>query len=325
MAKKLGRKVIAFLVVVTVAQIYTFQHYNSILSGDSGITAPPKATQETAQTAEKLRAEYPLCAVSEDGTMAAYVDGQNQLNVFNLTTNQRISTVKNDYPVQYVKWIMDDNVFVGEVESPGNLLLKTVDASGTGMQHVIHTFTGLGASDVFKAIAYSLSTNDTYILLGSDVGSLVYHFDTNNDLSTIDLGGRLIKNIAVTTTGNTLYFEDYAEGSFNVLSYTNGSTQLLERNAALITVVDNTLYYGQINSTGYVTAVYQFTSTGGSSLVKKLPSPTLASQIDVEDDGTVTVGEVSTFASTATPGTTNSTVNTTGASNDASNAITNGT
>lgn len=313
MPKKIGRKLIAFLVVVTAAQIYTFNHYNSILSGDSGSVSPPHQTQQTITIADNLLKVYPLCAISEDGTMAAYVDSKNQVNIFDLSTNKLVSTTAENYPVQYIKWIEDDNVFVGVIQSPGTLVLRTVDASGTGMQRDVYTFSELGATDVFKAIAYTLSTNDTYVLIGSDYGSLVYHFDTNNNLTTIDLGGRIIKNIAVTTTGDVLYFEDFADGTFNLLSYTSGTTNLLYRNAALISVLDNTLYYGTLDSNGYVTAVYRYNSTGQPTLIKTLSVPTLASKISVSDDGTVTVNGAPAEASTAN--TTNATsTNTTNSS-----------
>lgn len=315
MPKKLGRKVIAFLAVITAAQIYTFHHYNSILSGDTGSVSVPHQTTQTVAIADQLLKKYPLCAVSEDGTMAAYVDNKNQVNIYDLTANKVVSTTPEDYPVQYLKWIEDDDVFVGEIESPGTLPLYTVDASGTGTQRLVYTFSELGATDTFKAIAYTLSTNDTYVLIGSDYGSVVYHFDTNNNLTDVDLGGRIIKNIAVTTTGDVLYFEDFAEGTFNLLSYSNGTTELLYRDTALICVVDNTLYYGSLNSNGYVTAVYRYNASGQPTLMKTLKTPTLASQISVSDDGTVSTDGTPTQASTADTSNTasaNTTNNTTG-------------
>ncbi len=292
--KKIGRKILVFLVLVTGAQWYAFHHYNSILTG--AINVKTNATQQvkpptvdTQKEIATLAKQYPINAVSTDGTTIAYVDSQNVLYVKDLVHNTTLTTLKNPYPVQYLEWIGNESVFVGEKEAPGVLELKTVDAN-SGIERVIHTFTGLYAQDNFKKIAYTLLTNDVYILIGSDTDSLVYHYDTNSNLNMVYLGGRFIKNIDVSQTGNQLYFEDYVSGTFNVLVRNQGSIQLIARNSALITVQGNTLYYGPVNQNGLVTAVYRYdSSTGSGVLVENLQSPTLASNIQITQNGQVHV------------------------------------
>ena len=298
MGRKIGRKIALYVVVLTAVQLYTFHHYNSILTGSINIKS---AGQTEAWTPQKvntqkeinsLQKQYSTSAVSDDQTSIAYVDAQNVLHIRDLVNNKELSSVKLDYTVQYLQWIRNDMVFVGEQEAPGVLSLRTVDAN-TGTLRTIKTFSGLNSSDAFKKITYSALTNDTYILIGSNYSSIVYHFDTNGNMSEVYLGGRFIKNIAVTQTGNQLYFEDYASGSFNVLCRTQGVVQLIKLNSALVDVVGNTLYYGSIDSNGLVTAVYKW-ENGVSTLVSTLQTPTMASQIDVTSDGKVQVKASST-------------------------------
>jgi hypothetical protein len=291
---KLGRKIIIFLVLVTGAQVYAFNHYNSILTGsihvrtnDVPSVKPP--TIDTQKEIATLSKQYPVSSVSEDGTTFAYVDSQNVLYIKDLVHNTTVSTVNNTYPVQFIEWIGNESVFVGEKEAPGVLELKTVDAN-SGTERVIHTFNGMSADVGFRKIAYTVLTNDVYILIGSDTSSVVYHYDTNSNLNEVYLGGRYVKNIAVSQTGNKLYFEDYVSGSFNVLVSNQGSVQLVSRNSALIDVQDNTLYYGTVDQNGMVTAVYKYEDTTGTGvLVSSLQSPTLASSIEITADGQIHV------------------------------------
>jgi sugar lactone lactonase YvrE len=116
---------------------------------------------------------------------------------------------------------------------------------------------------------------------------VLYHFDTNGKLTTVDLGGRFIKNIAVTQTGDTLYFEDYAQGSYNVGKLSsNGQLQILHRNCALVGVVGNTLYFGSIDSSGLVTRVYK-NERGGPVLVKTFQTPVRSEDIMISQNGQV--------------------------------------
>lgn len=284
---------LAFVGVVTITQLYAFHHYNKILNGsNAGIPVSqsqavtpnsPKVVQEV----NRLTQQFPTTTVSPDGQYAAYVDTSNTLHIRDLFAGKDAAAVSNSYPVVFLNWGANDLVFVGE-RNIGDLILGTVSAS-TGTQRVVHTFSGFSANATFKKMTYSALTNDVYILIGSDTASLVYHFDTNGDLTQVDLGGRLIKNIAVTQTQNILYFEDYAAGTFNVLSRDAGAIQLVQRNAALIGVVQTTLFYGQINSSGLVTAVYKLTASGASQLVSSLATPMLAANISITADEKVKV------------------------------------
>jgi len=285
-----------FVAIVTAGQLYTFHHYNAILNGTAARSnVPPVKTNPTqsAQTAQEivsLKQQYPTATVSAGGHYIAYIDAQNTLHIRDLSTDKDVATATNLYPVVFVSWAANEQVFVGE-KNNGDLLLKTVDStSGTG--RVIHTFSGFSASATFKKITYSALTNDVYILIGSDYASVVYHFDTNGTLTQVDLGGRLIKNIAVTETQNILYFEDYAAGTFNVLSLDNGQIQVVQRNAALIGAAGTTLFYGQINQAGLVTSVYKEASDGTAVLVSNMKAPVLAGNITITADQHVQVTDL---------------------------------
>ena len=299
MGRKLGRKIIIFVVAVTAIQVFTFQHYNTLLGGSSssgGVIAIPSGQTSTtsatsvAKQVSALKQRYKFVTVSGNNQFVAYLDSQNVLHVVQLSNGATLSTAANAFPVQYVGWIRNDSLFVGEQAAPGKLVLKTVE-SNTGVQRVVQTFAGLDASASFKTIAYSALTNDVYILIGTSSTSVVYHFNTNSDLSVVDLGGRFIKNIALTQTGNILYFEDHAAGSFNVLYRQNGSVNLISLNAALIAVVNRTLYYGTVNQNGLVTAVYKEDNLSGTkTLVQTLTQPALAASIRVDNNGAISIG-----------------------------------
>lgn len=230
-----------------------------------------------------IRTKHTYTCLSANGQLVAYVDAQNVLHIENLTTQKSLSTVSNSYPVDYIEWIGNDSVFVDEKQSGGALLLERVDAN-TGSKQMIHTFSGLLSSDDIVKIAYSTETNDTYVLVGNPNNTVVYHFDTNGNINSVNLGGRYIKNVAVSETGDTLYFEDYAAGSFNIGELPlNGQVNIMYRDRALVGVVGNTVYLGTINSSGLVTAVY----TDQSVLVKTLHNPVKASDIILTNTGKV--------------------------------------
>ncbi len=297
--KKIGRRIAVFVALVTAGQLYAFNHYNGILTNSFhvktsvGQQMKPLAV-DTQKEIAALVQQYPVSAVSDDNTSFAFVDNQNVLHLKDLVHGTVLATVTNSYPVQYLKWIRNDLVFVGEQEAPGVLLLKTVDA-GSGTERIIHSFSGLNATDSFKKITYSALTNDVYILIGSNTDSVVYHYDTNSNLNLVYLGGRYIKNIEVTQTGNNLYFEDYAAGTFNVLCRSQGVVYLVNRNSALVSVQDDTLYYGSINQSGLVNAVYKYDNTAGTGvLVATLQNPAMANRIQITSDGQVQVKSSST-------------------------------
>jgi hypothetical protein len=280
---------IAFIAVVTIGQVYTLNHYNNIVMKTFGGSATPTESVEikTKPAFSNLKKQYSYVALSDNEQYAAYIDGNNVLHITDLTNNRTLLSIKNTFPVDYITWVRNDSVLVGEKEPNGSLFLKRVDIT-TGYEQPIHTFTGMLPSDDIQQIAFSTDTNDTYVLIGNKYHTAVYHFDTNGHLTTVDLGGRLIKRVAVTQTGNTLYFEDYAQGTFNVGMLTSqGHLEILYRNRALVAVVGNTLYIGTINSSGLVTHVYKKDEGGSPVLVKTFQTPVPSAEIRVSHDGEV--------------------------------------
>ncbi|SIT03782.1 hypothetical protein [Alicyclobacillus vulcanalis] len=294
MANRVWTKLVGIAAVVTALQLPLFYHYNRLLGTSANavdnITVSPAQQQAEQKEISDLKRQYKFVTVSSDGQYAAYLDSKNVLHVVDLATHQEVCAANNPYTVQYVAWIEDERLFVGEQVQPGDLELKTVDVP-SGVQTIVTRFEGLPADASFTKITFSTYTNDIYILINSGASSSLYHIGTMSNVSLVPVGGRYIKNIAITQTGSKLYFEDYADGSFNVLSLNDqGTIRLIKRDAALVAVVGNTLYYGGINGQGLVTAVYRYdASTGASTLVKTLASPTLAADIEITDNGSVQV------------------------------------
>lgn len=282
-----------YVVGVTAIEILVFQHYNSLLnrSNQTDITIPTTVTKSQSASAlaelKKLQQKYPIVAVSDDGTMAAYADTTNTVHIVDLVHHKQLSSVAEQGSVQYLEWIRNDSVFVGVQLSPGTLQLSRVEYN-TGVTQPINTFQGLDATASFRKIAFSTLTNDVYILIATQYSSVIYHYDTNGNINRVSLGGRYIKNIAVSQTGNILYFEDELDGTFNVLYLQQGVLHTVILKGALIEVVGNTLYYGSINSNGLVTEVYKYDdATEQGVLVAALTQPTLAEEITVNQNGKV--------------------------------------
>lgn len=293
-ANRVWPKLVGIAAVITALQLPLFYHYNRLLGSSANavdnITVSPAQEQAEQKEISALKQQYRFVTVSADGQYVAYLDSKNVLHVMDLASQQALCAANNPYTVQYVEWIEDERLFVGEEVQPGDLELKTVDVP-SGVQTIVTRFEGLPADASFTKITFSTYTNDIYILINSGTSSSLYHIGTMSNVSLVPTGGRYIKNIAITQTGSKLYFEDYADGSFNVLSLDDqGTIRLIKRDAALVAVVGNTLYYGDINSQGLVTAVYRYNAaTGASTLVKTLAAPTLAANIEVTDSGAVQV------------------------------------
>lgn len=287
--KHVGRNIIGFLVVVTAAQLFAFHHYNAILAKPvttatvQDVKPSGPDPKQVSALYDALKLQYPLCSLSQNDELVAYVDTQNVLHMEELVSHKSLSTTNNTYPIDYIVWIGNDSLLVGEKEPGGSLLLKRVDAN-TGAEQSIYTFAGLLSTDDIQKIAFSTETNDTYVLVGNTVNTVLYHFDTNDNITNVDVGNRFLKNIAVTQTGDTLYFEDFAAGTFNIGELPlNGQISIIDRNRALIGVVGNSAYTGTLNSAGLVTAVYK----DDSVLVKTLATPMKASDILLTQDGQI--------------------------------------
>ncbi|GLG01271.1 hypothetical protein Alches_13100 [Alicyclobacillus hesperidum subsp. aegles] len=300
MAKKMGRRMLLIALVITVVQVLVFYHYNKLFSSNNlstpdRISSSPSMQRSIAREIATLKQKYKFVTPSADDQYVAYLGANNVLHVMDLQTKQDVCEANNPYSVEYVEWIQDERVFVGEQVMPGDLELKTVDVP-SGMQTIVTRFQGLEPDAAFAKITFSTLTNDIYILINTSSTSALYHIGTMSHVTQVPIGGRFIKNIALTATGDNLYFEDYMGGSFNVLYFDSQDVaHLVKLNAALVDVVGNTLYYGDINSEGLVTAVYRYSNQSGqSALVKTLATPTLAANIDITDAGGVTVDSSST-------------------------------
>jgi hypothetical protein len=273
MGKKLGRKIAACIVVLTCAQLAVLGHYNNILNapqtsaGEVKTNPSAPKTIDVDQKVADLSRQYSLVTLSDDNQFVAYMDSNQGLHVKNLASNQVVSQVQMKAPVVYLKWIRNDSLFIGEKFSVGgdhHLTLATVDIQ-TPEPRVIKSFTGMGATVTFKKIAFSPITNDVYVLIGSKNSSLLYYFDTNGTPSVLYLSGRLIQNVDVGQTNGVMFFQDYAEGTKNVLTYESHQVSLVQRNSVLLGVVGNDVYYGTLDSSGLVTEVYDYPTSSAST------------------------------------------------------------
>ncbi|MCL6598084.1 MAG: hypothetical protein K6T81_05025 [Alicyclobacillus macrosporangiidus] len=312
--RKTGRRILAFVAVVTAVQVGTFYHYNAILAGaqpsaeNRTAQAPSRPNDTAKQQLAKLKQLHPTLAVSDDGRYAAYADDGHQVHVVELGKPNEVASVQMKAPVVYLKWVQDSALFVGEKFDAGSdhrLALATIDVS-TQTVRLIQTFSHLYATTTFKDIEFSDTTNDIYVLIGNSQSDQVYHFNIMSEMSEVPLGGRRIDRIAVSATTNDLYVQDFAEGTHNVLVYNKYGLTLIRRNAALLRAVDNDLYYAALNDSGEATAVYRYSppttsartgnatagtssGTGTSSLVKTLDAPVDPAALQVSDDGAISV------------------------------------
>lgn len=303
MGKKLGRRLLIFVVIVTIGQLLIFQHYNSLFSGAKQTSTLALHKSENSQAAtlkriqqelNRLKSKYTFVNQSPNDEFATYLDSNNVLHIENLKTKKDISQASNPYKVEYVSWIQNERVFVGEQVGAGDLELKTVDEA-TGAQTVVTRFQGLSSEAAFAKIAFSTYTNDIYILINTSSTSAIYHIGTMSHVTQVPIGGRFIKNIAISQTGDRLYFEDRLNGSYNVLYFDSQDVaHRVQLNAALVGVLGNMLYYGQIDAKGLVTSVYTMDEKGKSTLLSTLPAPTLASDIDITDSGKIQVNSSTT-------------------------------
>lgn len=322
----MGRKVALFLVVVTPLQMWLFSHYNGILKEPSATSTPTTETRTNTSTTSitvkdalqelaTLSQQYQVAALSDDNTSVAYVDGGQDIHVKNLNSGQDTLLVQMKAPVVYLRWIGNDLLFVGEkfsVNGSNHLTLATVDLQ-TKEPRIIQPWSGLSASTTFKRIAFSSATNDVYVLLGNKYNSALYHYDANGGTPTlVSLDGRFVQDVNVGQNNGILFFQDFAEGTKNVLYEQNHVAHLIQRNSVILGVVNDDLYYGTLDSNGLVNAVYDFStampasdsagtantsenagtidfSSNSPQLVKTLSTPTDASQVNITSDKQIVI------------------------------------
>ncbi|WP_231862947.1 hypothetical protein [Alicyclobacillus mali (ex Roth et al. 2021)] len=305
----MGRRFLAIAALCTACESLFFYHLNHVLVSQQ--TASQREIQAAmhrrAQTEIlQLKREYAGVTISPNGEYATYVtsdaSGWDTVHVVQLDSGTQVSQATNLYPVQYVDWLGNAEVFVGEQRSPGNLELNTFYVSN-GLQAdetaaSVPVFSNLAPDARIVKVTYSTETNDIFVLIDAGGSTAVYHVGTMETIQPVTVPPGYIKNIAMTQTGDNLYLEINQNGQWNVVrlyqtSQTSSYTaefqmdwQTVKSNAALIGVVGNTLYYGTVNANGLVTAVYRQTS-GGDELLRQLGQPALASEIAVSSTGSI--------------------------------------
>lgn len=257
-------KNLIYLGIITAVEVGVFAHYNQLLSAAK--SAPVAAVSTTAKPVEekptKLSGIHPLqpnlMAVSDDGQRFAYVDQNDKLIAIDVATGKTLYSLQLLMKPVYLSWIRNDSLFIGTSVPNGNLQdlrLSTLTLS-SGQLRLIHVFSGFATDATFRNVTFSPYTNDVYILMASQSASVMYHYDTNGNLNNVNLGGRYVTRAQATSTSAIVYFQDFALGTPNLLMLdTKGTVTVLQRNAAVLRVVGNTLYYGKLDSQGNVTEV----------------------------------------------------------------------
>jgi len=261
-------KNLMLLGVITVIEAGVFSHYNHLLSAaaaETGITAtaPPADTKPETLPNIHLLSDN-LIAVSDDGQRLVYVDKNLVLHTVDFATGKTLYTLQLRFQPIYLRWIRDDSLFIGTQAVNGSLIdlrLSTITLS-SGKVRLIHVFSGFSTDATFRNVTFSPYTNDVYILIDGKSSSVMYHYDTNGNLNQVDVGGRVVTKAASTPTGNTVYFQDFAQNQPNFLMRDNaGTVTVLQRDAVLLRLIGTTAYYGKLDSQGNVTEIDTYTSS----------------------------------------------------------------
>lgn len=316
-----------FVVVLSLGQIAMLHHYNHLFTRQKRVTTqeinlmengasvlPPQSKQRL----ETLKQTYSGVTVSPDGQYATYVNtasnGTDVAHVIKLQSGKQLSEATDLYPVQYITWLGDAEIFVGEQLSPGNLELNTFyvanGAQAGQTAATVPKFSSLAPDAAITKVTYSAQTNDVFVLISTGSSSVIYHIGTMENTQLVPFTSGYVKNIAMTQTGHKLYVEANSGGTWQVdclqqatadnpnSPQYDAATQFVQPNAALIAVVGNQLYYGKVNGNGLVTSVYRKQGTGASTLVKQLSGPTSADQIFISSSGRVEMKPVATESAT---------------------------
>ncbi|WP_157071038.1 hypothetical protein [Alicyclobacillus acidiphilus] len=320
-----GRIFVSFVALLTLSQVLFLHHMNRLFYVQEkrtqaeieqllnpSLILSAKAKQILAQ----LQHEYAGVTVSPNGQYATYLEegATDAVHVESLATGKPVSVATDLYPVQYIGWLDDEEVFVGEQITPGELELNTFYVS-TGQQAdvtagSVPVFSELSSDAQIVKVTYSSQTNDIFVLINSSESSALYHIGTMEDVQSVPYGGGYVKNIALTQDGTTLYIEENIDGSWDVVRLRQESTtssyspefdmsqQVVQSNAALLGTVNNTLYYGTVNQNGLVVAIYKEDANGKTALVEHLNSPTMASDILIDEGGHIFVHPVASTSTT---------------------------
>jgi hypothetical protein len=291
------------IIIITILEAGVYGYYNHMLNSNNAMatTAPAKAKEVkevkkvkpnsyTQLANEKVK----LISISENQKFVASVDQNNKLQITDLDSNQEVysSTEKSD--IVYLKFIRSDSLFIGIKTENKDLVLKTIQI-GANRERTIKTFTDVSPTSTFKSITYSPFTNDVYILIGNDVNTKMYHFDTNGQMTALPSQFSYIENPMMLASKNVLFFEDKHNNIW--MSQDNKSLKKIAENATLLAVNDDTIYYGSLDQDGKVVSIHEY-KNGEKQDIYQLPTPVLGSRILINKDGNVFYEKNYTFYDT---------------------------
>lgn len=281
--------------LITVAELVVYYHYNSLFAKGNQAAIGGLDKSQTSQVSTtkisgvQLDAQNLIC-VSPDGSQVSWIDANNKLHVVDASTGSEVYSLQLNYKPVYLSFIRSDNLIIGTEVSNGStkdIRLSTIYTYGQ-QPRLIKDFSGYSLDSTLEKIAFSPYTNDTYILIGDKNASVVYHFDTNGNMNPVNVGGRILYNIAVTSTTDEVYIQDFASGTQNVLSLNpKTGTNLIQLKAALLGVNQNTMYYGTLDSNDDVTSVSTYKGNGPGQSLLTLTQPTSPQNLFVNSNGQV--------------------------------------
>jgi hypothetical protein len=282
--------------LITVVEFGVYAHYNELFTANGQTAGSASGAQQTTLDTSKVTGvqleAHNLICVSPEGTQVGWIDPNNKLHVVDTSTGSEIYSLQLNYKPVYLTFIASDNLFIGTEADNGatkDIRLSTINTDGE-QPRLIKEFAGYSADSTLEKIAFSPYTNDVYILIGNANASVVYHFDTNGNMNPVDLGGRILYDIAVTSTTDKVFIQDFASGTKNVLAFNPSTgTNLIQLKAALLGIVQNTMYYGTMDDNGNITAVYTYKNSGPGQSLMTLPQPINPQNVYVSSSGQVIV------------------------------------
>lgn len=226
-------------------------------------------------------------AITDDQQFLAYSSQSNQLTITSLGNQNKSYIMNQSAPIVYLKWITDQKLFVGLKTTKGSssdLILKTLDTASK-VERIVHDFKGTGPSAVFKSITYSHFTNDVYTLIEDNKRTRMYRFDIMGYMHTVPLKKNPILNPMMLADGRSFFYEDLGH---TIWQDSQSTTQSFQTQASLLSVYQNTLYYGLLDSHGKVTEIYAY-SKGQRKKQLVLQNPAVPNHIVIRKDGSAVI------------------------------------
>lgn len=274
------------LLIITCIEIGVYGYYNKLFSGLQTTQSVLAQTNTPVDNLKKLTKEkVKIIAISDSQQFIAYVTENNQLNVVNLMTGQQVYSTTDNNQMLYLKWIRDDRLFIGLKAASNELTLRTFQI-GDQQERTIKTWTGVTSTSTFKGITYSPYTNDVYVIIGNANMTKMYHFDTNGNITNVPLMVRYAENPMMFSTENDLFYEDKNNNIYEMQN--NNSTRIFRSNDKLLTVYNDTLYYGKLDSNGNVYEACSY-KNGNFKVLSNLSHTVDPSDIIVNQDGSLII------------------------------------